>query len=180
MDLDTSKDASVPQIPPQLPRNHGNAVGGKLHTLAQIEGVDGLDEADTAHLKEVVHALAAVGKLLHHAQHQAQIAGDQLLPGRLVSAAGALQQRADLRLLQNRQLRRVYAADFDFSLQKTPLLFKESGVSISRPVGNDTKAPIKKGAVRDCLLVRRRGQSDGVLVMPEDDCFVGWAAYYLK
>ena len=36
----------------------------------------------------------------------------------------------------------------------------------------------KKGEVWDCLLVRRRGQPDGVLVMPEDSCFVAWAAYW--
>ena len=35
----------------------------------------------------------------------------------------------------------------------------------------------KKGEVWDCLLVRRRGQPDGVLVMPEAECFVGWAAF---
>lgn len=35
----------------------------------------------------------------------------------------------------------------------------------------------RKGGVWDCLFVRRRGQSDGVLIMPEQDCFVGWAAY---
>ena len=38
----------------------------------------------------------------------------------------------------------------------------------------------KKGEVWDCLLVRRRGQPNGVLVMPEDGCFVGWAAYCYK
>ncbi len=38
----------------------------------------------------------------------------------------------------------------------------------------------KKGEVWDCLLVRRRGQPDGVLVMPEDGRFVSWAAYYYK
>ena len=36
----------------------------------------------------------------------------------------------------------------------------------------------KKGEIWDCLLVRRRGQPDGVLVMPEDGCFVGWAGYW--
>ncbi len=29
-----------------------------------------------------------------------------------------------------------------------------------------------------CLLVRKRGKSDGVLVMPKNQCFVGQAAYY--
>ena len=38
----------------------------------------------------------------------------------------------------------------------------------------------KKGEVWDCLLVRRRGCTDGVLIMPEDGCFVGWAAYYYE
>lgn len=38
----------------------------------------------------------------------------------------------------------------------------------------------QRGEVWDCLLVRRRGCTDGVLIMPEDGCFVGWAAYYAK
>lgn len=29
-----------------------------------------------------------------------------------------------------------------------------------------------------CLLVQQRGRTDGVLVMPEAGCYVGWAAYY--
>lgn len=36
----------------------------------------------------------------------------------------------------------------------------------------------KKGEVWGCLLVCRRGKSDGVLLMPERDRFVGWAAYF--
>lgn len=35
----------------------------------------------------------------------------------------------------------------------------------------------EKGKVWRCLFVRKRGRNDGVLVMPEDDTFVGWAAY---
>ena len=42
----------------------------------------------------------------------------------------------------------------------------------------DHSCRCKKGVVWDCLLVRRRGRLDGVLVMPEDGCFVGWAGYY--
>ena len=34
-----------------------------------------------------------------------------------------------------------------------------------------------KGEVWSCLLVRRRGRADGVLVMPGEGPFVGWAAY---
>ena len=31
-----------------------------------------------------------------------------------------------------------------------------------------------------CILVQQGGRTDGVLVMPEDVCFVGWAAYYCE
>ena len=50
-----------------------------------VEVVDGLDEADAAHLEQVVDVLAPGGEALDHAEHQPQIPGDQLLPGGLVS-----------------------------------------------------------------------------------------------
>ena len=34
-----------------------------------------------------------------------------------------------------------------------------------------------KGDVWKCLLVQKRGRRGGVLVMPENSCFVGYAAY---
>ena len=42
----------------------------------------------------------------------------------------------------------------------------------------DHAALCSKGEVWRCILVQQRGHTDGVLVMPEDSCFVGWAAYY--
>ena len=41
----------------------------------------------------------------------------------------------------------------------------------------DHAALCARGEVWRCLLVQQRGRSDGVLVIPEDGCFVGWAAY---
>ena len=38
----------------------------------------------------------------------------------------------------------------------------------------------KRGEVWKCLFVHRRGQTNGVLIMPERDCYVGWAAYCPK
>ena len=35
----------------------------------------------------------------------------------------------------------------------------------------------EKGNVWRCLLVHKKGQNDGTLVMPEDGSYVGWAAY---
>jgi hypothetical protein len=42
----------------------------------------------------------------------------------------------------------------------------------------DNIALCSRGEVWQCLLIRQRGCSDGVLVMPENGCFVGWATYY--
>ena len=44
----------------------------------------------------------------------------------------------------------------------------------------DNAALCSRGEVWHCLLVQQRGHMDGVLVMPKDDCFVGWAAYYCE
>ena len=42
----------------------------------------------------------------------------------------------------------------------------------------DNVALCSKDETWCCILVQQRGRADGVLVMPEDGCFVGWAAYY--
>ena len=42
----------------------------------------------------------------------------------------------------------------------------------------DDAAMYSQGEVWRCLLVQQRGRADGVLVMPIDGCYVGWAAYY--
>jgi len=40
----------------------------------------------------------------------------------------------------------------------------------------DNAGLCSRGEVWQCLLIRQRGCSDGILVMPENGCFVGWAA----
>ena len=42
----------------------------------------------------------------------------------------------------------------------------------------DNASLCSQGNVWKCLLVQQRGQADGVLVMPTDQSYVGWAAYY--
>ena len=37
-----------------------------------------------------------------------------------------------------------------------------------------------KGEVWRCLLVQKRGRRDGILVLPEGGCFVGYAAYFVN
>ena len=53
-------------------------------------------------------------------------------------------------------------------------------MQVDRQFIEDHGQRCQKGAVWDCLLVRCRGQSDGVLILPEDGCFVGWAAFYCE
>ncbi len=40
----------------------------------------------------------------------------------------------------------------------------------------DNAALRSRGVIWKCLLIRQRGQTGGVLVMPESGCNVGWAA----
>ena len=42
----------------------------------------------------------------------------------------------------------------------------------------DNAGLCSQGEVWRCLLVKRRDRSDGVLVIPIDGCYVGWAAHY--
>ncbi len=41
----------------------------------------------------------------------------------------------------------------------------------------DNAAPCAQGDVWKCIFVRQKGRESGILVMPTDRCFVGWAAY---
>lgn len=41
----------------------------------------------------------------------------------------------------------------------------------------DNASRCQKGEVWKCILVQQHRRSDGVLVMPVDNCYVGWAAY---
>ena len=40
----------------------------------------------------------------------------------------------------------------------------------------DNAALCNRGEVWKCIQVRRRRGNDAVLIMPEDNCYVGWAA----
>ena len=69
----------IAQIAADFPDNHGDGIGTEAYALLHIEIVDGLDQADAAHLKQVVEILAAVDKALDNAQHQTQVSADELV-----------------------------------------------------------------------------------------------------
>jgi len=43
----------------------------------------------------------------------------------------------------------------------------------------ENEALCSKGDVWECLLVKRKGAHEGILIMPQNRCFVGYAAFYL-
>ena len=102
--------AVIPQVAADLSHDHGHTVGGELHIQRGVEVVDGFDEANTAHLKQIVHVLSPVGKLVDHRQHQPQVPGNELLPGLLVPLFGPAQQGLGLLILQHLQLGGIHPA----------------------------------------------------------------------
>ena len=76
--------------------------------------IDGLDQADAPHLKQVVQIFAALGEPLHHAEHQPQVAFHHLFPGCCITGVGAGQQLPFFGFGQHRQLCSVHAAQLHF------------------------------------------------------------------
>ena len=122
--------AVVPEVTPDLPHDHGHAVGGEAHVHLDVKVVNGLDQPDAAHLEQVVHILPPAGKLLDHRQHQPEVAGDQLLPGLHIPRPGPAEELQALLAFQHLQLGRIDAADFHLALHNATSLarkcFKES------------------------------------------------------
>ena len=56
------------------------------------------------------------------------------------------------------------------SVGRAPLVLRNIVQSIVKPAAD----------AKPKMLIRRKGQPDGVLVRPKDGCFVGWAAYFFN
>ena len=100
----------VPQKPPDLPDDHRHAVGRKPHRLRGVKVVDGFDQPDAPHLKQIVQIFAPLGKPLHYAEHQPQVALHHPRPGSFVPSVGKGEQLPLFRLGQHRQLPCVHTA----------------------------------------------------------------------
>ena len=111
--------AVVAQVAPDLPGNHGYAVGGKAHVVVfGVKIVDGLDQTDAADLKQIVHVLAAADEFLDYGQHQPEVAGNELLARVSVAVLCADEQCPAGVAAQDFQVGRVDTADLDFSKHK--------------------------------------------------------------
>ena len=70
-------------------------------------------------------------------------------------------------------IKTIVLAKIDYENSTTDML-------VDRQFIEDSAALCSRGEIWKCLLIQQRGQPDGVLVMPENGCFVGWAAYYTE
>ena len=74
--------ALVAEVALDLADHVGRGVGGERHLAVQLEAVDRLDQADRAHLLDVLQRLAAAGVAAGQRAHERQVALDQLARGR--------------------------------------------------------------------------------------------------
>ena len=82
----------IPEIPPDFSDDHRNGIGAEFDADTGIEIVDRFDESDTAHLKQIVRIVSASGKALDDAEHQSEIAVDELRSRVLVTVLGFIQK----------------------------------------------------------------------------------------
>ena len=79
---------------------------------------------------------------------------------------------------------RLHKHEWEYQIVKTIELGKMdyenfiTDMLADRQFIEDSAALCSQSEVWKCLLVRQRGCREGVLVMPENRCFVGWAAHF--
>ena len=110
----------VPEVPPDLPGDHGHPVGGKTHLLVRVKIGNCLDQADASHLEKVVRTFAPFVKALDDGQHQTEISFNQCFPGPFIPQFGPPEQKIHFGLWNGPEPGCVHAADFYFSLHGVP------------------------------------------------------------
>ena len=50
-------------------------------------------------------------------------------------------------------------------------------ILVDRQFIEDHEALCFRGGTWTCILVHQAGRKDGILVIPEDGCYIGWVAY---
>lgn len=83
----------------------------------------------------------------------------------------------DLKVLHLTDAERPYRVVAEVVLSAMDYENFVTDMMVDRQFIEDRGQACRRGDIWDCLFVHRRGREDGVLVIPEDGCFVGWAAY---
>ena len=87
------------------------------------------------------------------------------------------------RILEDRIVPHPVEMERQFMVVKTVRLTKIDSKNVitdmiaDRQFIEENAALCSKGTVWNCIFVQQRGREDGVLVLPIDQSFVGWAAY---
>ena len=116
----------VTQVPPHLPHDHGNGVGGEHDLFINVEVIHRLDQTNAPHLKEIVGVLFSPRKALHDGQNEAQIPRDHVLSGDLISLPYPFHKSLLLFLGEDLQLGGVDSAEDNFAVihGNSPILLR--------------------------------------------------------
>ena len=82
----------------------------------------------------------------------------------------------DLRVPHLIEQERMYEIVKTVTLSKTDYENFVTDMVADRQFIEDYAGLCEMGAIWKCIAVRQRGETEAVLVMPEDECYVGWAA----
>ena len=82
--------------------------------MTQIKIVEGLDQSDTANLKQIIRIFSAVGESLDHAEYQSEISLNKLVARLLISRLNFFDHLHHFRFFVERQFRGIHTADFHF------------------------------------------------------------------
>ena len=104
----------VSEIAANLADDHRYRVSRKLHAMTQIKIVEGLDQSDTANLKQIIRIFSAVGESLDHAEYQSEISLNKLVACLLISRLNFFDHLHHFRFFVERQFRGIHTADFHF------------------------------------------------------------------
>src|SRR3954452_18320878 len=120
---DPDRPALVTEMALDLPHHVGRRVGGKRDLPVELEAVDRLDQADGAHLLDVLERLAAAGVAPRQRANQGQVALDQRLARVRVAALVVAAQQVTV-LLARALVRRgrpggAHSPTFSFSSRTT-------------------------------------------------------------
>ena len=81
--------AVVPQVAADLAHDHRHGIGGKAHGIIRVKAIDGLQQAQTAVLKQVVILRSAAREALHDVFDQRDVLPHQGIPGFGIAVSGA-------------------------------------------------------------------------------------------
>lgn len=84
----------------------------------------------------------------------------------------------DLLALHVVEEERAYEVVKQVKLAKIDYEYFITDMVADRQFIEDNAALCSKGGTWHCILVQQHGRMDGVLVIPENGCYVGWAAYF--